>query len=599
MSIASAIQSAQAKVAAAYTACDDKGATMPATQNLANLPDTIDSIPAGGGETWRKWTRPSEWPQYTDSMIASGEVVYLTYDCRGAKAGNEREFISIRAKGAYQVERGSVSNGTFTAVATTTKASGGLFLELLPTNEGDYVVYRITPQSGAHIEGFGFDQFVQTGYSEAMPAAVQPCVERFARLPYVAKWNLYTNFINTYRLVSDTIKGLSSLTDCSYLYQNARTIERCVLEGTITVTNLSTMFSGCPALYDLDISKLKVTTSSAKADNMFSNCYELERINFGNNWSMSGVTRTDSMFRNCPLLREVKGTSGWALTSVTDMDYMFGDCFALKSIEDSGTWTSSSALVDMQYAFNGCRSLEEIDLSKLTVSGVTNFCSVFFNCISLVTANLSSWVMTAATRTDNMFRNCYMLEQITFGANGLQTSSALTNCSYTFGNCYCLKSTDVSGMVTSGVTDCSYMFSGCNSIMALNISNFNFTGVTTKTKGNAVVYDMTQLRSVVLPSANMPYIFDSIARYCRRLEQVVFPSSVTSVEANAFANCSSMLVFDFRNASTVPSLANTNALSGNTKSKIVVPDALYSSWIAATNWSSLASRIVSASDYTD
>jgi hypothetical protein len=48
MSIATAIQNAQAKVAAAYTSCNAKGATMPATQDLAHLDDCIDSIPTGG-----------------------------------------------------------------------------------------------------------------------------------------------------------------------------------------------------------------------------------------------------------------------------------------------------------------------------------------------------------------------------------------------------------------------------------------------------------------------------------------------------------------------------------------------------------------------
>lgn len=49
MSIATAIQNAQGKVADAYTAVSNKGGTLPATQNLSNLPTAISSIPAGGG----------------------------------------------------------------------------------------------------------------------------------------------------------------------------------------------------------------------------------------------------------------------------------------------------------------------------------------------------------------------------------------------------------------------------------------------------------------------------------------------------------------------------------------------------------------------
>ena len=50
MSIASEIQRIQTNISNAYSACDSKGATMPQTQNSANLTSCINSIPAGGGE---------------------------------------------------------------------------------------------------------------------------------------------------------------------------------------------------------------------------------------------------------------------------------------------------------------------------------------------------------------------------------------------------------------------------------------------------------------------------------------------------------------------------------------------------------------------
>lgn len=49
MSIATAITAAQGKVANAYTAVSNKGGTLPATQNLNNLPTAINSISTGGG----------------------------------------------------------------------------------------------------------------------------------------------------------------------------------------------------------------------------------------------------------------------------------------------------------------------------------------------------------------------------------------------------------------------------------------------------------------------------------------------------------------------------------------------------------------------
>lgn len=51
MSIATAITTAQGRVSNAYTAVSNKGGTLPATQNLSNLPAAIESIPSGGGNT--------------------------------------------------------------------------------------------------------------------------------------------------------------------------------------------------------------------------------------------------------------------------------------------------------------------------------------------------------------------------------------------------------------------------------------------------------------------------------------------------------------------------------------------------------------------
>ena len=51
MSIASAIATKQQQVADAYTAISNKGGTLPATQNLSNMPTAIASIPSGGSST--------------------------------------------------------------------------------------------------------------------------------------------------------------------------------------------------------------------------------------------------------------------------------------------------------------------------------------------------------------------------------------------------------------------------------------------------------------------------------------------------------------------------------------------------------------------
>lgn len=56
MSVATAITALSGRIQDAYTACEAKGATMPATRNTTNLPATIDSIQGGAsGEPINKF----------------------------------------------------------------------------------------------------------------------------------------------------------------------------------------------------------------------------------------------------------------------------------------------------------------------------------------------------------------------------------------------------------------------------------------------------------------------------------------------------------------------------------------------------------------
>lgn len=69
---------------------------------------------------------------------------------------------------------------------------------------------------------------------------------------------------------------------------------------------------------------------------------------------------------------------------------------------------------------------------------------------------------------------------------------------------------------------------------------------------------------------------------------------------NAFNGCTSLELVDFSQATAVPTLANINAFANtNGTYKIVVPDALYNTWIGTARWSdsSIKPHIVKASEY--
>ena len=91
----------------------------------------------------------------------------------------------------------------------------------------------------------------------------------------------------------------------------------------------------------------------------------------------------------------------------------------------------------------------------------------------------------------------------------------------------------------------------------------------------------------------MTKISKYFVRLCGKLKIITFGQNVNRIEENAFVSCSSLMTLDFRKATSVPTLVNVNAF-GNTSSnkRIIVPDELYNSWIADSNWSSSTNNIV-------
>jgi hypothetical protein len=85
---------------------------------------------------------------------------------------------------------------------------------------------------------------------------------------------------------------------------------------------------------------------------------------------------------------------------------------------------------------------------------------------------------------------------------------------------------------------------------------------------------------------------------CISLISVIIPASVKSISALVFSYCYGMAYYDFSHHTAVPTLANTNAFTGiSDDCKIIVPDALYDEWIAATNWSAYATYTIKKSEW--
>lgn len=111
------------------------------------------------------------------------------------------------------------------------------------------------------------------------------------------------------------------------------------------------------------------------------------------------------------------------------------------------------------------------------------------------------------------------------------------------------------------------------------------------------------LNCIELVKARLPEglieIKSSVFEGCVKLNGIIIPQSVTLIDKYAFYG-TALKVVNLKNHTAIPTLSNTNAF-GNISSpfQIVVPDNLCDEWIAATNWSEYADKIIKASEYVE
>ena len=211
-----------------------------------------------------------------------------------------------------------------------------------------------------------------------------------------------------------------------------------------------------------------------------------------------------------------------------------------------------------------------------TVTSIGTYAFVY--CYSLTSIAISNSVTNI---DNNALKLCYALTNVVI-------PNSVTNIDNdVFNQCYSLTSIVIPNSVTSIG---NYAFNYCSSLTSVVIPN-SVTSI-----GIYAFYTCSSLTSVVI-SNSVTSIGDTAFAYCYSLTSVVISNSVTSIGGTAFAYCYSLTKYDFSQHTSVPTLSNTNAFANiNNIAKIIVPDSLYDSWIAASNWSSLANYIYKASE---
>ena len=128
------------------------------------------------------------------------------------------------------------------------------------------------------------------------------------------------------------------------------------------------------------------------------------------------------------------------------------------------------------------------------------------------------------------------------------------------------------------------------------LQEINIPESCTEIGGGAFNYCMG-VTKVSLPNSLKVLSVDCLGRLYSLLGCMKIPPLINNIPNYCFSGTTYLSYYDFRNHEVIPTLANTNAFTNSGNWKIVVPDALYDQWIAATNWTTYANRIVKASEF--
>ena len=181
--------------------------------------------------------------------------------------------------------------------------------------------------------------------------------------------------------------------------------------------------------------------------------------------------------------------SGLDTSNVTNMENMFQECYSLTNIIFGDNFDTSN-VTNMHNMFSGCYALQSVDFSKLDTSNVTDMSYMFYNCDSLTTFSFDNLDTSNVTDMSYMFAYDYNLTTVDMSKANL---SSLTNAGGMFYYCTSLSNFTFTRRLTSNITDITGMFEMCSALEELNLVSLDTSNVEYI---SSMFYGMTNLRTI-------------------------------------------------------------------------------------------------------
>ena len=250
------------------------------------------------------------------------------------------------------------------------------------------------------------------------------------------------------------------------------------------------------------------------------------------------ITNTSNFFMNCWYLQDID-ISNLDTSKVTDMSRMFYSCGAHK-IDLSTMDTRNVTNMESMFAHS---SVEELNLSNFDTSNVTDMGNMFSGCSNLKEINLSSFDTSNVTDMEEMFANCTNITELDLSNFDTHNVTSMFRMFYqnTSSNSK-IKKINVSNFDTSNVTDMEGMFQGCEEITELDLSSFNTAKVFSMTDMFMGCSKLTELdisNFNTSQAANMHGLFYGCSKL-KRVDLGNFDTSAAVSLAFMFADCNEL-----------------------------------------------------------
>lgn len=369
------------------------------------------------------YVRPSEWPNIENDIGPTEHKIVGLFQVNNTASEFCSLVVNTGNSSTYTVDWGDGSSPTVhgsgtTASKTYSYSSGGL----TSTSYG-YKIAKVTVTSTSGVATITSFQIGRHA-SQTGSIVMVPWLDIDMYLPSATTLTLANS--GNYQNAAQKIRIRSSaLTSYASKFVGCNQLIIAEINSTATVTNASSMFSGCVSLQvvagTLNLSSVTNTSS------MFSGCVSLKFIPAVMN--LSSCTNASSMFAGCASLKNVPDVLDFSL--ITSALALFSGCNSLEKVPATLNFSSSK---NMQNVFLNCYSLRVIPSLTVT-SAVTAYSGCFSGCRAL--EYIPSLDLTNVTTVAGIFTGCYSVKSI--GAMVKASSSTVLNAGSTLTSCESLQ----------------------------------------------------------------------------------------------------------------------------------------------------------------